>query len=94
MQSLQANFIIETRSNNMQVLQSTTYKVDEDATKDALLSVVADKYCRSILEVIMDVPKSAMELSLPNLFRNRTLSGCHHLETCSEDSETLCQMKS
>ena len=46
----------------MQVLQSP-YKVEEDTTKDVLLSILSDKYCRSILEVIMDVPKSAMELS-------------------------------
>ena len=46
----------------MQVLQSV-YKIEEDATKDALLSVVSDKYCRSILEAIMDKPKSATEIT-------------------------------
>ncbi|MDH3657968.1 MAG: winged helix-turn-helix domain-containing protein [Nitrosopumilus sp.] len=46
----------------MQVLQST-YEIDEDATKNALLSVVSDKYCRTILEAIMDKPKSATEIS-------------------------------
>ncbi|MGI9565712.1 MAG: ArsR family transcriptional regulator [Nitrosopumilus sp.] len=46
----------------MQVLQSK-YKIEEDATKDDLLSIVSDKYCRSILEAIMDKPKSAMEIT-------------------------------
>ena len=45
----------------MQVLQSA-YKIEE-ATKDALLSIVSDKYCRVILKAIMDKPKSAMEIS-------------------------------
>jgi len=49
-------------NHNMQVLQST-YEIDEDATKNALLSVVSDKYCRTILEAIMDKPKSATEIS-------------------------------
>ena len=46
----------------MQVFQ-TPLKIENDNTKDAILSVISDKYCRSILEAIMDVPKSAMGLS-------------------------------
>ena len=46
----------------MQVLQST-YKIDEYTSKDALLLVVSDKYCRSILEAIMDKPKSVAEIN-------------------------------
>lgn len=46
----------------MQVLQSA-YKIEDEATKDALISVVSDKYCRTILKVIMDKPKSAMEIT-------------------------------
>jgi len=46
----------------MQALQSTQ-KIDEDARNDILLSVMADKYCRSILGAIMDVPKSVMEIA-------------------------------
>jgi len=46
----------------MQVLQST-YKIEEDVKNQDLLSVVADKYCRFILEVIMDVPKSVIEIA-------------------------------
>ena len=46
----------------MQVLQSA-YKIEDEATKDTLISVVSDKYCRTILKVIMDKPKSAMEIT-------------------------------
>ena len=46
----------------MQALQST-YKIEEDVKNDALLSIVSDKYCRSILEAIMDMPKSAIEIA-------------------------------
>ena len=46
----------------MQALQ-TVYKIDEDTKKDDLLSIVSDKYCRSILHVIVDKPKSAMEIA-------------------------------
>jgi len=48
--------------NNMQVLQST-YKTEEDTTNEDILSIVADKYCRIILETIMDKPKSVMEIA-------------------------------
>ena len=46
----------------MQVLQSA-YKIEGETSKDALLSVVSDKYCRSILKAVMDKPKSATEIS-------------------------------
>ena len=49
-------------SKNMQTLQST-YEIKEDVENEALLSVVADKYCRFILEAIMDVPKSVIEIA-------------------------------
>ena len=39
------------------------YRIEEPAKKDALLSIVADKYCRAIIEATKDKPKSAMELS-------------------------------
>ena len=38
-------------------------KIDEEARKDAMLGIRADKYCRAILETTMDKPKSAMEIS-------------------------------
>jgi predicted transcriptional regulator len=49
-------------SNNMQTLQST-YKIEEDVKNEDLLSIVADKYCRFILEAIMDMPKSVIEIA-------------------------------
>lgn len=38
-------------------------KVEEDSQKDAILGILADKYCRSILETTMEKSKSAMEIS-------------------------------
>lgn len=38
-------------------------KIEEDSRKDAILEVMADKYCRAILENTMEKPKSAMEIS-------------------------------
>ena len=38
-------------------------KIEEDSRKDAILEVMADKYCRAILENTMQKPKSAMEIS-------------------------------
>ncbi len=46
----------------MQTLQSV-FKIQEDPKKDALLEVVSDKYCRGILECIMDKPKSVVEIT-------------------------------
>ncbi|MDH3824878.1 MAG: helix-turn-helix domain-containing protein [Nitrosopumilus sp.] len=47
----------------MQILQSA-HKIEEESTKDNLLGIVSDKYCRSILKAIMDKPKSAMEIAM------------------------------
>ncbi len=41
----------------------TGRKIEETEKKDAILEVMSDKYCRSILENTMDKPKSAMEIS-------------------------------
>src|SRR3972149_10510921 len=38
-------------------------KIEEDDRKEAILGMISDKYCREILEVTMDKPKSAMEIS-------------------------------
>jgi hypothetical protein len=38
-------------------------KVEDDSRKDAILEVMSDKYCRAILEISMEKPKSAMEIS-------------------------------
>ena len=39
-------------------------KIEDDSRKDAILEVMADKYCRTILENTMEKPKSAMEISV------------------------------
>ena len=38
-------------------------KIEDDSQKDAILEVISDKYCRSIIEISMEKPKSAMEIS-------------------------------
>jgi len=62
MQCVHHNYTKDRRSYSMQALQST-YKIDEDVKNEDLLSIVADKYCRSILEAIMDTPKSVIEIA-------------------------------
>jgi len=61
MQCVLPGYIKDRRSYSMQVLQST-YKIEGVKNED-LLSIVADKYCRFILEAIMDVPKSTIEIA-------------------------------
>lgn len=46
----------------MQVLLQTR-PVQEEAIKDALLDVLADKYSRAILESTLEMPKSTIDLS-------------------------------
>lgn len=46
----------------MQYLQSA-YKINEEHSKENLLSIVSDKYCRTILKAILDMPKSAIEIA-------------------------------
>jgi predicted transcriptional regulator len=45
----------------MQILNQL--KIEEPERKESFLEVLSDKYCRSILEVIMNAPKSAIEIS-------------------------------
>ena len=49
-------------NKQIEVLQST-YKIEEDCKKDALLSVISDKYCRAIINATIDKSKSAIEIS-------------------------------
>jgi len=49
-------------NKQLEVLQSP-YEIKEDVKNDALLSVLSDRYCRSILEATMDKPKSVTELA-------------------------------
>ena len=46
----------------MQLLQPV-YKINEEQPKNNLLSIVSDKYCRSILKATLDKPKSAIEIA-------------------------------
>ena len=62
MQCIRPSYTKSMHSNSMQALQST-YKIEEDVKNEDLLSIVADKYCRFILEAIMDVPKSTIEIA-------------------------------
>jgi len=45
----------------MQILNQL--KIEEPERKESFLEILSDKYCRSILEAIMDIPKSAIEIS-------------------------------
>ena len=45
----------------MQILNQL--KIEEPERKESFLEVLSDKYCRSILEAIMNAPKSAIEIS-------------------------------
>lgn len=49
----------------MQVIQKTR-KIWDDQKKEAILSIVSDKYSRQILYSTIDRPKSAMEISSEN----------------------------
>ena len=45
----------------MQVINQL--KIEEPERKEVFLEILYDKYCRSILEAIMNTPKSAIEVS-------------------------------
>ena len=62
MQCIRPSYTKSMHSNSMQALQST-YKIEEDVKNEDLLSIIADKYCRFILEAIMDVPKSTIDIA-------------------------------
>ena len=49
---------------NKQVeILKNTYKIEEIPKKELLLSIMADKYCRAIIRVTKDKPKSAIEIT-------------------------------
>ena len=52
----------QSMNKQVQVLEAQ-YKVEDDTKKDILLSIIADKYCRSIIGSTIDAPKSAAELA-------------------------------
>ncbi len=45
----------------MQMLQQA-FKIEDSEKKESLLEILSDKYCRIIIESIMDKPKSAIEI--------------------------------
>ena len=47
----------------LQQLQQQVIKIEEVERKDRLLEIVSDKYCRAILESIMNMPKSVIEIT-------------------------------
>jgi hypothetical protein len=55
------DYIVIPPSNTMQVINQL--KIEEPERKDSFLEILSDKYCRSILEAIMNTPKSAIEAS-------------------------------
>ena len=81
-----SDYIKNKHRHNMQVLQSV-YKIEEDTTKDVLLSVISDKYCRSILKVIIDKPKSAMEITAET---KTPISTVYRRIQTLQDSKLLC----
>ena len=62
MQCSPTDYIILVLLHTMQTtLQSRS--IDDDERKNAILEMISDKYCRTILEVTMDKPKSAIEIA-------------------------------
>ena len=55
------DYIIISPSKCMQILNQL--KIEEPERKDSFLEILSDKYCRAILEAIMDTPKYAIEVS-------------------------------
>ena len=90
-------------SEQIEVLKNT-YKIEESSKKDALLAIVADKYCRIIIDATKDKPKSAMELAyetkipISTIYRRlQTLHDSSLLHTSgmiSEDGKKLFLYKS
>ena len=58
---LLTDYILKSPNSNMQTL--TQLKIEEPEIKESFLEILSDKYCRAILEAIMDTPKSAIEVS-------------------------------
>ncbi len=58
---LLTDYILKSPNEIMQTL--TQLKIEKAEIKESILEILSDKYCRSILEAIMDAPKSAIEVS-------------------------------
>ena len=55
------DYILKSSSNDVQMLNQL--KIKEPERKEFFLEILSDKYCRLILEAIMDTPKSVTEIS-------------------------------
>ena len=49
-------------SKQLEILKKMQ-RIEDSEKKDALLSIMADKYCRAIINATKDKPKSAVELT-------------------------------
>lgn len=58
---LLSDYILKSPSKIMQILNQL--KIEEPERKESFLEILSDKYCRFILEAIMNAPKSAIEIS-------------------------------
>ena len=70
----------------MQVIKQL--KIEEPERKESFLEILSDKYCRSILETIMDTPKSAIEVSREKMI---PLSTVYRRIQQLHDSKMKCQ---
>ena len=90
-------------SKQIEILKNT-YKIEESTKKDALLYIMADKYCRVIIEATKHKPKSVIELAyetkipISTIYRRlQTLHDNNILQTSgmiSEDGKKLFLYKS
>lgn len=58
---LLSDYISISPSKYMQIVNQL--KIEEPERKESFLEILSDKYCRAILESVMDTPKSAIEVS-------------------------------
>ena len=64
-QCILSGYIKSSRNYSMQTLQQQqqVFKIEEKERKDSILEILSDKYCRTILESTMNMPKSATEIT-------------------------------
>ena len=60
-----AVLLIISKIIHMHIMQALFQKrkIEDEERKSAILEMVSDKYCRTILETTMQTPKSAMEIA-------------------------------
>ncbi len=90
-------------SNQLEMPQSQ-YKIDDEIKKNAILTILSDKYCRIIIEAITYTSKSVVELTvetripISTIYRRLQLLQDNKLlwtsGTISEDGKKLFLYKS